>query len=377
MATFQVNARGAQDQFLTANPQISFWTKSVTRYTPFAIKEIQQTFLGTPSTAGRSTVEITRSGDLFNDVYVEIISTGNTAVAYYDLIKDVWCEIGGTQISRLYGDWMATWRELTTRGSQTNGESAMSGTGGTQYYKLPFWFTQHPALSLPIAALSFHKVMLIFEWGSIPASSTVNCWASYVFLGEAEREWFANNRHMYLISQVQREVFSTPATSTKFRMNFNHPVKELIWEVTSDTGVTDGSFRDTTAITDTTTARILLNGNERVPQQRMGFYQLLQPSKYHTRTPVVAITGAVLPALGNADAATDKRLGAYVYSFSLVPEDPFNPSGSLNFSRVDNAEIEFSAAPAAAETNARLVMFAPNWNVAQVTGNMFFLLYNS
>ena len=42
----QLVAYGAQDVYLTGNPQITFWKVSYRRYTNFALESIEQTFNG-------------------------------------------------------------------------------------------------------------------------------------------------------------------------------------------------------------------------------------------------------------------------------------------------------------------------------------------
>ena len=56
-----------------------------------------------------------------------------------------------------------------------------------------------------------------------------------------------------------------------FKLNFNHPVKELIW--TSNATNSYG------------TAQLKLNGHDRFSAQEEEYFQLRQPMDYHTAVP--------------------------------------------------------------------------------------------
>ena len=60
----QLVAYGAQDVYLTGNPQITFWKVTYRRYTNFAMESIEQTFNGQADFGRRVTCTISRNGDL-------------------------------------------------------------------------------------------------------------------------------------------------------------------------------------------------------------------------------------------------------------------------------------------------------------------------
>ena len=63
-------------------------------------------------------------------------------------------------------------------------------------------------------------------------------YVDYIYLDTDERRRFAQVSHEYLIEQVQftgDESVANP--NAKVRLNFNHPVKELIWTMTSDQSI--------------------------------------------------------------------------------------------------------------------------------------------
>ena len=115
------------------------------------------------------------------------------------------------------------------------------GGGNSQvlYIPLQFWFCRDNGLALPLIALQYHEVKLkiSFEENKNLSDTTLTglsnfsakIWADYVYLDTDERRKFAQTEHEYLIEQVQRstESITGKAQSAKFRLNFNHPIKEL------------------------------------------------------------------------------------------------------------------------------------------------------
>ena len=67
----QLVAYGAQDIYLTGQPQITFFKAIYRRHTNFAVESIQQTINGNSMPGGRVTVTISRNGDLLKNLWVE------------------------------------------------------------------------------------------------------------------------------------------------------------------------------------------------------------------------------------------------------------------------------------------------------------------
>ena len=271
----QLVAYGAQDIYLTGNPQITFFKVVYRRHTNFAMEVIEQTLSGANTAAGGSgTCTISRNGDLVGRVYV---TASTLAVTNGDaIVNQVDLEIGGQLIDRQYQEWMQLWAELSTTESKALGRKAMCGAIGTRgttgvgmvQVPLQFWFCRNPGLALPLIALQYHEVKLKFTWGTaanVGAATTCKVMVDYIYLDTDERRRFAQVSHEYLIEQVQRQQ-DTAALSMK--LNFNHPVKELIW-----TGTTY------------TDARLTLNGHDRISAQEEEYFQLRQPFDHHTAVP--------------------------------------------------------------------------------------------
>jgi hypothetical protein len=214
------------------------------------------------------------------------------------LISQVEVEIGGQRIDRQYGDWMHIWNQVTQTSEQQRGyfklignttqltymtDPSFASIAGpcaangaptqvcaprnalpetTLYIPLLFWFCRNPGLALPLIALQYHEVKINLDirpigeclWAvnTLNASSgtqsvttayqqslvAASLYVDYIFLDTDERRKMAQNPHEYLIEQVQfTGDESVGSSSNKIKLNFNHPVKELIWVVQPDSNV--------------------------------------------------------------------------------------------------------------------------------------------
>ena len=297
----QLVAYGAQDIYLTGNPQITFFKVVYRRHTNFSMEAIEQTIKGSSqckSGGGTSgTVTISRNGDLVYKVYV---TSDTPNITRGDLIvNEVELEIGGQMIDRQYEEWNHVWNELTTPASKQAGLKAMtnsvhrvtgSATGtnagdlGMVQIPLNFWFCRNPGLALPLIALQYHEVKLKFKWGDsdqstsstrgVGAEASCKVFCDYIYLDTDERRRFAQVSHEYLIEQIQKQ---TTSDSKNTKLNFNHPVKELIWTTPVENKYVN--------------AKLVLNGHDRFSEQQEEYFQLRQPYDYHTAVPHCNLPG--------------------------------------------------------------------------------------
>jgi len=223
----QLVAYGAQDVYLTGNPQITFWKVTYRRHTNFAMESIEQTFNGQADFGRRVTCTVSRNGDLAYRTYLQVtlpqIDQGlNDNKGVYarwldfpgeQLISQVEVEIGGQRIDRQYGDWMHIWNQLTLCKDQERGYNKMVGNTTqltfitdpsfnsvdgpcgadaptqvcaprnalpetTLYVPLQFWYCRNPGLALPLIALQYHEVKINLDLRPIDeclwAVSTLN-----------------------------------------------------------------------------------------------------------------------------------------------------------------------------------------------------------
>jgi len=217
----QLVAYGAQDIYLTGNPQITFFKVVYRRHTNFSMEAIEQTFNGQVDFGRKVTCTISRNGDLIHRVYLQVTLpavvcggdqsngpsgsgtySGKTSCSYcfrwtnyvgHVLIRSVEVEIGGQRIDKHYGDWLNIWNELTQEPGKQAGYDNMvgntihlTGTGHsstettTLYIPLQFWFCRNPGLALPLIALQYHEVKINLEFRQkeetyVTSSSVIEC----------------------------------------------------------------------------------------------------------------------------------------------------------------------------------------------------------
>ena len=380
----QLVAYGAQDIYLTGNPQITFFKVVYRRHTNFSMEAIKQTWNGSASTDGQCSATISRNGDLIHRMYIEVMTTVGTTTTQANPgsqgITTVELEIGGQKIDKHTGQWMEAWTELTepnpdctTGATDTTAGTLfqnMSGMGGQDhstgsianirhFVPLQFWFCRNVGLALPLIALQYHEVKVILDHtyatiysGGPSTAVTNNLWCDYIYLDTDERRRFAQVSHEYLIEQVQEQTWSTSSNE----LNFNHPVKELIWT----NGYTEATgFEDT--LTDTWTLK--LNGHDRFEGRDFSYFTRTQVWQHHSGVGGLDTNGT--------DGAKDSIA---VYSFALKPEE-HQPSGTCNFSRIDNAILESDCNLAASDGGFRV--YAVNYNVLRIMSGMGGLAYSN
>ena len=171
----QLVAYGAQDVYLTGNPQITFFKVVYRRHTNFALESIEQTFNGSVSWGNRVTATISRNGDLISRAYLEMsipTATGLIPLAGLRAINYVELEIGGQKIDKHYGEWMYIWNELSMPLGKKQGYFNMVGGGGSSsvttvkkmYVPLEFWFCRNVGLALPLIGLQYHEVKVVIQF---------------------------------------------------------------------------------------------------------------------------------------------------------------------------------------------------------------------
>jgi len=404
----QLVAYGAQDIYLTGNPQITFFKVVYRRHTNFSMEAIQQTWNGASVTNGRCTATISRNGDLVSRMYLEL--AGTSAAAAHNLsclIKTVELEIGGQRIDKQSGKFMEVWAELTqpnpsgvvavnSAGSDGTVFQRMSGMGGVSgaavagRWNMPlnFWFCRNPGLALPLIALQYHEVKVILDHDvltAITADTVNNLWVDYIYLDTDERRRFAQQSHEYLIEQVQEQSLSTAGTNHD--LNFNHPVKELIWASSEGVVGALGSASLVIPATQGTTYLLKLNGHDRFAARDSRYFSRTQVWEHHTgcggldsTQGSLAVTTAAFTQADTVERAATAAAVSYngandsicVYSFALKPEE-HQPSGTCNFSRIDNAQLVGSIA----FTGANPHVYAINYNVLRIMSGMGGLAYSN
>lgn len=302
----QLVAYGAQDIYLTGNPQITYYKIVYRRHTNFSLESIEQTFNGSADWGKKVTSTISRNGDLIHKTYLQVaipsVTIPLTAATNlkngfrwlnwlgHILVKTVELEIGGQRIDKHYSAWLHIWNELTQKAGLAVGYANMVGNtedlvslkettdtsgdivvpGKTLYIPLQFYFCRNPGLALPLIALQYHEVKITIElapknecfWSgthdangsgewvydstvtTVDSLGSCSLWVDYIYLDTEERRRFAQVSHEYLLEQLQfTGDESTTNSNYKVKLNFNHPCKELVWVVQPNNHTVNASGR--------------------------------------------------------------------------------------------------------------------------------------
>jgi hypothetical protein len=355
----------------------------------------------------------------------------------------IWNELtqsAGHQLG--YANMVGNTPDLTSPTINTSA-NPVTVAGKVLYIPLEFWFNRNAGLALPLIALQYHEVKINLQianvndcyWAATSAALTTtsfnanglkvgslnacSLYVDYIYLDTDERRRFAQVSHEYLVEQVQfTGDESISGTTNKLKLLFNHPTKELIWVIQSDkvvssdvTGVVYGNqwfnYSDDldytyvssaynangTEIVDPTgtnqagsmpgiaaggannvyipvsfengvnpmsQCKLQLNGHDRFSQRDGRYFNLVQSYQHHENVPSVGIN---------------------VYSFALKPEE-HQPSGTCNFSRIDNATLQIEVTPktftsGASRVAAKARIYAVNYNVLRIMSGMGGLAYSN
>ena len=510
----QLVAYGAQDIYLTGNPQITFFQVVYRKHTNFSIESFEQTFIGSVDFGKKVDVHVTRNGDLLHRLYIEHEATverktldanhniGHVENYGHSLIKQCDIQIGGQKIDRHTSLWSRVWSDLTeynpdghlggpfiisdstpmisppdTSNSTGTQYQLMTGNGmacntdgynstlnqmglrtGTDrngfnytppvdagsvkakininkiFIPLNFWFCRESGLALPLVALQYHEVKLIFEFeefgklfrvsdtanfgtdgaitranmSDLTVTSNFTLWGDYVYLDTDERRRFAEEDHEYLIDQLQISQHFLNKPSNNIELKFSHPVKELIWVVRNETVTSsetagggrnqglDTSKGDWTAspvsVDDFEGKWLLkLNNHDRFKERETKYFTKTQVNQHHTGYGSVAGVYSRKSDLSGGQFQKQKSSSIAVYSFALNPED-HQPSGASNLSRIDNVVLESSdfkvwsigstlnkyvTVGETGATNLKLTVFAVNYNILRIMSGMGGLAYSN
>lgn len=340
----QLVATGAQDVHLVGDPQVSFFRSNYKRHTNFSAIKARQVIQGTPASSGMSTVRFEKKGDLLSYTYLtkHDNATGQSQAITAADISYVELYIGGQVIDTQYPDYSLTqWTGLEANSYSKN-------QGGQKFYPLHFFFSDNWTNALPLVALQYHDVEIRIYWNSATAGSTYQCWSNFIYLDEAERTYFAENTQNMLIKQVQRAIGSGKKMQS---FNFNHPV--LYIGSPAGTPMCDGGLGD-----DRVELQFNINGVQSGEAMRIIPHFRNVPGYYHS-----------------PDAADGQDGTPFCLPFALNLCSN-QPSGSLNFSRLDSSRLEIVTS-AATGFKTDTIFYAVNWNVLKIENGMGGLMYSN
>ena len=342
----QLVAVGAQDVHLVGQPEVSFFRSTYKRHTNFSQTVERQVIQGNVSNNGMSTVRFERKGDLMGYVYL-VANDGSatqayTATQWRTKIARVELLIGGQVVDEqdsTYSTLIAPALSATSSSKSISG-NLFGGAGTSRFYPLRFAFCENWQSALPLISLQYHDVELRITWGTAAATDKWDIYTNYAYLDTQEREVFAAQPQNMIMTQVQKAISS----GTKIQeMNFNHPVKYLAAADASDLAI----------LADANKLKLQINGTDVADFKFADPNFTTVPLYYHS---------------SNGDSSTAKKL--FFYPFCL-DASKLQPTGSLNFSRLDSARIVNDT------SNCDKDVYAVNYNVLRIENGMGGLLYSN
>lgn len=412
-------AYGAQDKYVTGNPQITFFVAVYRRYTNFSVIQTPQLFNGDFDFGKKIYCQLDRIGDLVNQMFLKIklpslksynyTDDNDNQIEYYwvnsighALIKIVEIEIGGNLIDRQYGVWMEIWSELTVPLNKRDGFFNMIGKSINPinfennnelllYIPLQFWFCKNIGLSLPLIALQSQEVRInltIRNYKELIISSdgktiddspnknplniiSGNLEVDYIFLEESERKIFVKNDLQYLITQTQ--VYAKSLDTSNYNneiveFNFNHLITEIIWVIQNGNVLDLYSYGGNEWFNFSTESYKNSKSKGSDPMLEGKFMiegndlTEMKDSKYYK---------VVVPYQRHTNVPNNF---IYTYSFALHPEE-YQPSGTCNFSRIDNSVLQMKLSEEL--VNPIIQIFAINYNIFNISEGMGGIEYSN
>jgi hypothetical protein len=371
----QLISVGLQDTVLSGTPQVSFFRTNYKQYTHFASSVERQTFTAQPTPGSMTTIQIQNKGDLLNYGYLTATATSNnlvTNINWSTAIDKVELWIGGVLIDTQDSTFNTLIEPVLMADSfskRWNGTSANTNTVNNTFYPFKFFFCKDYQNSLPLCGMIGSSVEIRVYWlSTMPAvgSYQFESWFNYIYLDGSERKYFTNTEMdssgnpssiNMLIWQVQRQLIPQDYTMT---MTFNNSVKFLAANVLP---YTSGNMKLNLNIDgqDVGLNRSLVHFQE-VPQYFNTAFGLHNPSSGY---------GGSSPA------------PVFCMPFCLET-NKLQPTGTVNFSRVDNFQLKTSAGSgttlsAVGNTNAIFplgsYLYAVSYNMLVVKSGVASLLY--
>ena len=336
----QLVAVGAQDEHIIGEPEISFFTSTFKRHSNFSQSLEKQTIQGLVKGNSMSTIKFERNGDLLGYTYFTLddneraidIQKWRTVIDRVELL------IGGQVIDAqdvFFTEKIAIDTCAQNVSKSSNGPHP-GASARSYFYPLRFFFCEGPQSAIPLVALQYHSVELRIYWVPNAGNYNVEAYSNYYYLDNEERGIMASREHNILITQVQKSIPSGELTQ---ELTFNHPVKYIAGSNTNS---------ESTLTSIDNKIKLSINGTDLSPFKWAKPHFVDITSYYHT----------------NFVTSPD----CFLYPFCLNT-DSNQPSGSLNFSRVESVKIH---------SQSKLIIdpiYAVNYNILRVNNGMAGLMY--
>jgi hypothetical protein len=320
---------GIQDQWLTGEPQFSYFVMNYRRHTRFATEAVETPFDGNTCRIPNNVGDLVRSMmlkmTLSPSETVREASAGTRIIEHADLM------IGGQIIERINGEYIYMYDQIHNNNDDVDQTLYfLTGHGypsrfSTFYVNLPFYFFRHPSLAIPMCAIrkQLVEVRVTFTQGTVVSSSLIT---DFYFITDDEKHFLLTRPIEYVITQLQMTTVPTPSVLLKFQ----HPVKELFFVASNFKKI----------------RRIALEFNGTTVFDQDGTYLAYEQSLRHH-------TGCPYP-----------EFEFYMYSFALRPE-VYYPTGQVNMSRIVTKKLTLDVVD-----DAPVNVYALNYNVLRVESGL-------
>jgi hypothetical protein len=406
----QLVAYGAQDAYLTCNPQITFFKSVYRRYTNFGMETIElstqeATYYGTADLSKEYCINLSTAilkADLLHNVWVEV-TLSNPATHNYgignNIIKSVALEIDNSIVEEHTGGWLNTYGEMFHLDGKRKAFDKLVGNCVSGkcpkklFVPLRFFFCNNPGCALPLVSMKSSQIRLIFHFADreqlglpVDCEVGIKIWGDGIFLDKDEHARFATTPMEYLIEQVQIKEYTLTKGDNKLLLPFNNCVKALYWTMNMpDNQSVSYPLHDDNDISDTQpSSKIVLNGQDRFDPRNMEYFLRTQPYNTHVNS---ARENLVLPGqdaqfiMQNKDNTNSavSHIQAYnqyiyMYSFALKPAE-YQPSGTCNMTRIDTVYLNLNNMKDIDEANGVLTIYAHSYNMLNVEKGIGSILY--
>jgi len=429
----QLVAVGNEDIFITGNPQITFFKAIYKRFSNFSMENIDVVFANLDKRLSydnpiRLYATIPKDADLISNIFLKLnlpeITTSNTNNIRWirdigtAIINYVKIFIGGQLIEELKGDYITAYYKTTLNNSKLETFNDMVGNipelyspevsdientinDRTLFIPLPFWFSKHIGVALPICAITNQEIRLEIELKPIKElyikldnftlknrESDIENWkldpildVNYIFVDDNEKQGLKSKAYNSLIEIINYREFIGKSGSVNLQVEMFHPTKDIIILARRDDVRTRNQHTNYTNLdsmdndwlyrpnpvninnykffTDSiiNSIEIKFNGDIRLSERTYDYFNKIQPYMHYKNT---------FPGLN-------------IYSFSINP-DKYQPSGACNFTEIRKIELILNMkSPKLYESlsyDYDVMVFTSTYNIFKIEDGLCKLVYN-
>lgn len=300
----------------------------------------------------------------------------------HNLIDYIEFKIGNDVIDKQYGQWINIWWELTGDKNKDNLYSDLIGNKNELtdynddikyetniYVPIPFWFSRHIGLSLPLIALQYSDITVrlklrnfrevcysdydVDNLNDLNKNLSCSLLCEYIFLDKMERDKFARASHEYLIEQTQynyEDIILNDKNMHQF--NFHHPVKGIVWFLQPKINYNDNNIIPNTTIYENNIINCEIILENETLEIGNHFNSSMAYFKFN-------------------NSGID---GIYSYWFSIFPYE-YQPSGSCNMSFIKNKKLLFNVDNSLVGENYILNIYCLNYNILRISNGSGYLAF--